>query len=288
MVSVSPENVATPPDAVTVSVPPSVAPPGLFASATVTVPLKEVIEVARAVLGLDRQAEAAARGDAGRRLLRHHQLRRGEGDDADRAGAGIGEPEVAVGARRDPDGVGTGVGDGVLGDGVGRRVDHHRSCRLPDSVNQRLPSGPAVIPSGSALAVGTANSVMAWVVGLIIPIWLALYSVNQRLPSGPAVIPSGSDLAVGMANSVMAWVVGLIIADLVGAVLGEPEVAVGARRDPVGTGIGGGDGELGDGVGRRVDHPDLVGAALGEPEVAVGARRDPVGPGSRRWGRGTR
>ena len=56
--SVSPENVATPPDAVTVSVPPSVAPPGLLASATVTVPLKEVIEVARAVLGLDRQAEA--------------------------------------------------------------------------------------------------------------------------------------------------------------------------------------------------------------------------------------
>ena len=41
VVSVRPEKVATPPDAVTVSVPPSVAPPGLFASATVTVPLKE-------------------------------------------------------------------------------------------------------------------------------------------------------------------------------------------------------------------------------------------------------
>ena len=58
---------------------------------------------------------------------------------------------------------------------------------------------------------GVANSVMAWVVGLIIPIWLAPYSVNQRLPSGPAVIPRGWDLAVGMGNSVMAWVVGLII-----------------------------------------------------------------------------
>ena len=43
MVRVSPENVATPLDAVTDSVPPSVAPPGLFASATVTVPLKEAI-----------------------------------------------------------------------------------------------------------------------------------------------------------------------------------------------------------------------------------------------------
>ena len=41
------------------------------------------------------------------------------------------------------------------------------------------------------MATGTANSVMAWVVGLIIPIWLAANSVNQRLPSGPAVIRSG-------------------------------------------------------------------------------------------------
>src|SRR5262249_57585298 len=45
LVSVRPEKVATPPDAVTVSVPPSVAPPGLLASATVTAPLKEVIRL---------------------------------------------------------------------------------------------------------------------------------------------------------------------------------------------------------------------------------------------------
>ena len=69
MVSVRPEKVATPWLAVTESVPPSVAPPGLFASATVTVPLNDEIEVARGVLGLDRQAEGGARGDAGRRLL---------------------------------------------------------------------------------------------------------------------------------------------------------------------------------------------------------------------------
>ena len=56
---------------------------------------------------------------------------------------------------------------------------------------------------------------MASVVGLIIPIWLAVSSVNQRLPSGPAVIAYG-------------------------------------------TGIGRRDGELGDGVGRRVDLADLA------------------------------
>ena len=40
--SVRPEKVATPLWAVAVSVPPRVAPPGLFDSATVTVPLNEV------------------------------------------------------------------------------------------------------------------------------------------------------------------------------------------------------------------------------------------------------
>ncbi len=55
---------------------------------------------------------------------------------------------------------------------MGRRVD------LPTllaaiSVNQRLPSGPAVIPPGPDDVVGMGNSVMAWVVGLIIPIWSA-------------------------------------------------------------------------------------------------------------------
>ena len=65
-----------------------------------------------------------------------------------------------------------------------------------------------------------------------------------------------------MGNSVMAWVVGLIIPIWSAAELGEPEIAVGARRDPLGIRTGCGDGELGDDVGRRVDHPDLVGAGL--------------------------
>src|SRR5690242_14622555 len=71
------------------------------------------------------------------------------------------------------------------------------------SVNQRLPSGPAVIPARKALAVGTGNSVMVWVGGLIISIRLPVCSVNQRLPSGPAVIHKGCEEAVGVGNSVM-------------------------------------------------------------------------------------
>src|SRR6266516_3380062 len=55
------------------------------------------------------------------------------------------------------------------------------------SVNQRLPSDPAVIPTKPLLTVGTGNSVMA-PEGLIRPILLSSLSVNQRLPSGPAMI----------------------------------------------------------------------------------------------------
>src|SRR5271165_1304328 len=35
-----------------------------------------------------------------------------------------------------------------------------------NSVNQRLPSGPVVMPSGQLLAGGTGNSVITWVVGI--------------------------------------------------------------------------------------------------------------------------
>src|SRR5215471_813710 len=82
---------------------------------------------------------------------------------------------------------------------------------LPISVNQRLPSGPVVIPQGLLevlfpLLVETGNSVMAWVAGLISPILPVPCSVNQRLPSGPAVIPVRPALAVGTGNSAMAWV----------------------------------------------------------------------------------
>ena len=38
---------------------------------------------------------------------------------------------------------------------------------------------------------GNGNSVMAWVVGLTIPIASPTASVNQRLPSGPAAMSVG-------------------------------------------------------------------------------------------------
>src|SRR5262245_55224673 len=56
------------------------------------------------------------------------------------------------------------------------------------SVNQRFPSGPVAIPTGPDRWYWIGNSVMAPLVGLIIPSCPASSSVNQRLPSGPAVI----------------------------------------------------------------------------------------------------
>src|SRR5262249_19359973 len=53
------------------------------------------------------------------------------------------------------------------------------------SVNQRLPSGPAAIPTGRLSAVGTGNSVTAPAV-VILPIWFASDSVHQTLPPRPA------------------------------------------------------------------------------------------------------
>ena len=139
--------------------------------------------------------------------------RRGDGELGDDVGrrvdrpdlvaVGLGEPEVAVGPRRDRRRVrcsAVGMVNSVMAWVVGLIVP---ILLPPYSVNQRLPSGPAVIPSGSAAAVGSGNSVVAWVVGLIVPILSALDSVNQRLPSGPAVIPTGAAAAVGVGKSVM-------------------------------------------------------------------------------------
>ena len=108
MVSVSPENVATPLDAVAVSVPPRVPPPGLFASATVTVPLNDE-----------------------RRL-----------------------PELSSASTVRPKGLPAVTLAG--GCCVTTSCDVARVATpiafVPGSVNQRLPSGPVVIPSATELA----------------------------------------------------------------------------------------------------------------------------------------
>ncbi len=72
-----------------------------------------------------------------------------------------------------------------------------RPIRLPVcSVNHKLPSGPAVIASGSAPGVmPTLNSVTTPAV-VMRPIRLKPRSVNHRLPSGPAVIAPGSAATV--------------------------------------------------------------------------------------------
>ena len=104
-----------------------------------------------------------------------------------------------------------------------------------------------------------ANSVMACVVGLIIPIWLAPTFGEPEVAVGPGVIPLGTLLAVGMANSVMACVVGLIIPIWLAVGSVNQRLPSGPAVIPTGSLSGRGDGELGDGVRRRVDHPDLVG-----------------------------
>ena len=143
MVSVSPENVATPLVAVTVSVPPSVAPPGLFASATVTVPLKEDLDVARAIVDLNRQAESRARGETGGRLLRHHQL------PGDRWVAQ--EPE-----RLDADSRGV---EGANRKGAGDfAVWPHRDAFRIVTAAQRILSCPPVPNEGSRVPPGSNRS----------------------------------------------------------------------------------------------------------------------------------
>src|SRR5213594_3667238 len=59
------------------------------------------------------------------------------------------------------------------------------------SVKYRLPSGPAVISCGWALAVGTVNSVIAPLV-VTRPMIFSNLLTNHKLPSGPVVMAMGS------------------------------------------------------------------------------------------------
>src|SRR5216683_2994624 len=77
------------------------------------------------------------------------------------------------------------------------------------SVNQRLPSGPAMMPIGPAVLpskplvpVGRGNSLML-PSGVMRPILFPWYSVNQRLSSGPAVMAERVLSAVRTENTVI-------------------------------------------------------------------------------------
>ncbi len=68
------------------------------------------------------------------------------------------------------------------------------------SVNQTLPSGPAVMPLGPLEDVGTLYSVMA-PAEVIRPMLFPFCSVNHKAPSDPAVIPAGRLDGVGVRYS---------------------------------------------------------------------------------------
>src|SRR5207245_4982741 len=101
---------------------------------------------------------------------------------------------ISYGALPAPDGTGNSLITPVL---VIRPI-----WPLVYSANQRLPSGPTVIPIGPLFGVGTSNSVIE-PDGVMRPILLPFCSVNQRLPSGPALMLAGRLLAVGIVNSII-------------------------------------------------------------------------------------
>ena len=108
----------------------------------------------------------------------------------------------------------------------------------PYSVNQRLPSGPAVIPAGTAVALMPAENVGDAAVGVMRPIrpdggpdGPAPDAVNQMLPSGPAAMSPGPNAARGADRELGHRAPRGDPPDPVADVLGEPQVAVGAGGD---------------------------------------------------------
>jgi hypothetical protein len=85
--------------------------------------------------------------------------------------------------------------EGVLGVGLARRM--RPILPASSSVNQTLPSGPTVMPSGLLLAVGIPNPLVKLPLGVMRPMAPALNSVNQGMPSSPVVMMLGSPQARG-------------------------------------------------------------------------------------------
>ena len=153
-----------------------------------------------------------------------------------------------------------------------------RAIRPAHSVNQRLPSGPAVIPSGPLPALIPAENSVTVPVGVMRPMRPS-NSVNQRLPSGPAVIPRGSLFALIPDWNSVTVPVGVIRPirrfEAVQLDSVNQRLPSGPAVIPAGP-LFGADArrELGDRAGRG-DPPDPVALGLGEPQVAVGAGGDP-------------
>src|SRR5438132_12110782 len=84
------------------------------------------------------------------------------------------------------------TGGGVTGGGVtgGPAKTTRPILLLLDSVNQRLPSAPSVIPSGPLPGVATASGGMS-AGGEVRANWWRQGSVKQKVPVGPAGMASG-------------------------------------------------------------------------------------------------
>src|SRR6267378_1775171 len=101
------------------------------------------------------------------------------------------------------------------------------------SVNHMLPSGPAVIASGTLRLVGVEYSVIT-PAEVILPTLFPVTSVNHKLPSGPAVIRIGVALLVGIGNSVITPAV-VILPTLFPADSANHRLPSGSAVIPIGT-----------------------------------------------------
>ena len=140
------------------------------------------------------------------------------------------------------------------------------------SVNQTLPSGPVVIPVGNwPRPLGYSSTApFGWMTAT----WSTFSSVNHRSPLGRAVMSQGCALGVGI-DVLRHLPRRRDLSDLVREPLREPEVAVGADRDPVGVAVLRLGRELGDRPARS-DAPDRRAVGFREPEIPVGPRHDRV------------
>src|SRR6266567_4751287 len=165
-----------------------------------------------------------------------------------------------------------------------------------DSVNHRLPSGPAAMPNGSQPnlcphLVGRGNTV-SLPPAVRRSMRFPKDKVNHRLPSGPVVMPKGPLRATGNSVTRPAVVMRPILSTLnsvnqrlpsgptvmpSGRLLGEPQVAVRPDRDALRPATGRGNGECGE-AARGGDAPDGVPLERGEPQVAVRPGRDELRP----------
>ena len=107
-----------------------------------------------------------------------------------------------------------------------------------DSVNQILPSGPAVMSKGRALADKPLVKVVTVPDGVIWPMRVAPGTVNQRLPSGPAVIePSPLDAGKIAGRYRVTTPPGVILPTSVGLPIFDPLCAPTNQRLPSGPAV---------------------------------------------------